>query len=373
MAGGSKKAVVYAIGGNGFVTVLKFLAAFSTASASMMNEAVHSLMDTVNQIFLLLGIRQSERPADGLYAFGHGQKKYLWNLWSAIGLFSIGAGLGLAHAWHSWHNLHEVKIGGLVSLFGMQVSSLWVSGVVLTIALIVEGYVLMIAGREFAARMREEGETNPFKFIIEGDDPTLTAVVLEDSVAVLGVILAGTGITLSFLTQNAIWDVLFSVLIAVMLAVIAFVLGAVNMRLLTDVRDVDAEAAFAKVADEHREVEKYHDLRSVVVDEAHTVVVAEIELREEALMQGLAERVKRHEAALFKNIPDERRGDTAVKEYVTRRAAVQSTLERTEEIIDELEGRVRKLAPQISHITIEVEGIAEDPGFDFDTLSSSNT
>jgi len=337
----------------------------------MMNEAVHSLMDTVNQVFLFLGIKQSERPADGLYAFGHGQKKYLWNLWSAIGLFSIGAGLGFAHAWHSWHNLDEVKVGGLVNLFGFEVSSLWVSGIVLGIALVVEGYVLRVAWREFSLRMRQEGETNPMKFIVEGDDPTLTAVVLEDSVAVLGVLLAATGITLSFVTQNAIWDVLFSVLIAILLAVIAFVLGAINMRLLTDVRDLDAEAAFVKVADDHREIEKYHDLRSVVVDESHTVVVAEVELREEAMMQGLAARVERHEQALLAGMPAERRGESAVRDYVTRRAAVQATLERTEEIVDELEGRVRELAPQISHITIEVEGIADDPGFDFDTLSPS--
>ena len=101
MAHGSSKAVITALIANAVLTALKFGAAILTHSASMMNEAIHSLMDSLNQCFLLIGLKVAEAPADADYAFGHGQKKYLWNLWSAIGLFSIGCGLGLSHAWHS--------------------------------------------------------------------------------------------------------------------------------------------------------------------------------------------------------------------------------------------------------------------------------
>ena len=80
MASGSQRAVITAIAGNGILTVLKFAVAVPTHSAAMMNEAVHSLMDTPNQIFLLIGLIQGKRVADNQYAFGHGQKKYLWNL-----------------------------------------------------------------------------------------------------------------------------------------------------------------------------------------------------------------------------------------------------------------------------------------------------
>ena len=99
MSSGSRTAVVMAIIGNAGLTVLKFGSAVISQSPSMMNEAIHSFMDTANQMFLLFGLRAATRGPDQLYAFGHGQKKYLWNLWSAIGLFSIGCGLGLAHAW----------------------------------------------------------------------------------------------------------------------------------------------------------------------------------------------------------------------------------------------------------------------------------
>ncbi len=87
MAHASTKAVLTAIFANGTLTVLKFVAAAFSGSASMTNEAIHSLMDTLNQLCLLLGLRESDKAPDRTYAFGHGQKKYLWNLWSAIGLF----------------------------------------------------------------------------------------------------------------------------------------------------------------------------------------------------------------------------------------------------------------------------------------------
>ena len=94
MSANSKEVVLVAICGNAVLTILKFMVAVPTHSAAMMNEAIHSLMDTLNQLFLLMGLKSGSRPADRQYAFGHGQKKYLWNLWSAIGLFSIGCGLG---------------------------------------------------------------------------------------------------------------------------------------------------------------------------------------------------------------------------------------------------------------------------------------
>ena len=360
----SKKAVLYAIVVNAIITVLKFIAASLTHSAAMMNEAVHSLMDTANQVFLLMGLKKGGQAADQQYAFGHGQKKYMWNLWSAIGLFSIGSGWGLSHAWHVYNKLELVERPASVVFAGIEMNPIWVSVVVLLIAFVLEGYVLLIAGGELLSRMRAEGGSNIVKYLFSADDPTLVAVVLEDSIAVTGVILAATGIGLAYITGNPLWDIGFSVVIALMLGVAAFFLGKVNMRLLTDVRNPSAEQAFREVVAEHEEVERYHDLRSVIIDENHTVVVAEIEMREEAMMRGLPARIERHEKALLDNVPEKRRKMKNVEGYVCNRAAVQATLERTEEIVDELEIALRKKCPQVSHLTIEVQGIASPSEID---------
>jgi len=238
----------------------------------------------------------------------------------------------------------------------------WISAVVLSFALIVEAFVLWVAGREFAVRMRQDGESNFVRYIFKCDDPTLTAVVLEDSVAVLGLLLAATGIGLSLWLSNPVWDIVFSVLIALVLGLVAILLGAINMKYLTAVRDEEAEKIFAEIVGGHPQIERYHDLRSVIVDNNHTVLVGEVELREEALLPGLVARISRYtdEYLRAQGTPDE-----SIRETALASAAVQTTLERTEEIVDEIELAVRKRCPRVSHITIEVQGIAEEPDSPF--------
>ena len=197
MSNSSKKAVLTAIAANSVVTVIKFVAAVFGGSASMMNEAIHSLMDTLNQGFLYRGLVVAEQPADRHYAFGHGQKKYLWNLWSAIGLFSIGCGLGLAHAWHSYHAIDTMQPAEDLLVLGFSLPPLWLSLSVLAIAFLLEGYSFMVAFLEFYRRMRSEGRWNPFSYLLACEDATLVAVVLEDSVAMVGLLMAGTGIVVS--------------------------------------------------------------------------------------------------------------------------------------------------------------------------------
>ncbi|MGA1109427.1 MAG: hypothetical protein ACO3TX_12820, partial [Pseudomonadales bacterium] len=118
---------------------------------------------------------------------------------------------------------------------------------------------------------------------------------------------------------------------------------------------------FEAVTKAHREIERYHDLRSIVVDETHTVLVAEIELREEAMLAGLRDRIDRHERVLIEAVPESRREDAGLRGYAADRAAVQATLERTEELIDELEAHLKELCPRVSHVTIEVQGIIDNP------------
>ena len=366
MAHSSSKAVITALVANAILTVLKFAAAVVTHSASMMNEAIHSLMDSLNQGFLLIGLKVAERPSDAEYAFGHGQKKYLWNLWSAIGLFSIGCGLGLAHAWHSWAVAGHKTPPAALELLGFSFNPLWVAGLVLFIALVLDGYSLAVAVREFLKQMRVRGKHGFLESLLRSDDPTLVAVVLEDSVATLGVLLASTGILLTAYTGNPYWDIGFSMLIAVLLGLTAFFLGSVNMRFLADVRDQGAEAVFAEVVSGHPEVERYHDLRSIIIDDQHTVLVAEVELREEAIVAGLKQRMLDSENSYLSMLPGNRREDPEVRDYCRIRAAAQATLERTEEIIEELAAAIRQRLPRVQHVTLEVEGIATAPGVEPD-------
>ncbi len=345
MAHESKTAVLTAITANAAVTVTKFCAAVLSGSAAMMNEAVHSLMDTLNQAFLFFGLRAGEKPADRAYAFGHGQKKYLWNLWSAIGLFSIGAGVGLTHAWHSWHDMAHKPAEAFVTVFGTPVDPFHINLAVLASAFLLEGFSFFVAFREFITRMHAEGQRNPLRYLFRSNDPTLVAVVLEDAVAMIGLALAALGVVLSRMSGQEGYDIAFSALIALMLGVVAFYLGWTNMRFLADLRDSEAEQIFRRVALGHEAVERCHDLRSIVIDERHTVVVAEIELREETIapeLQGRGEAAP-HSGSMAPS--------TSTQEVVA------ATLARAEQIIDEIESAVRTALPRVSHITVEIEGV----------------
>lgn len=358
MAGNSKSAVVTAIAANSIVTIIKFGAGAVSGSAAMINEAVHSLMDTLNQCFLLIGINVAARPADQSRAFGHSQKKYLWNLWSAIGLFSIGAGLGMAHAWHAWHERASHEAAGNMTWLGFTINPLILSLVVLAIAFVLEGYAFKVAYGLYAQEMRSDGHTNPFTYIKHAHDPTLLAVVLEDSVAMLGLAMASFGIIMTAITGHVEWDIILSAMIALLLGVVAFYLGFLNMRFLSGLRDTTAEKLFADVIEKHPEITQFHDLRSIIFDEANTVLVAEIELKEEAIAPGIADKIDRKRDEILSALPEASRVSPLMRDRAENYAAVQTTLEKTEEIIDAIELELKQKLPRISHITIEVEGIA---------------
>ncbi len=361
MSANTKQAVVTAIIANAFVTLCKFFAFSLSGSASMFNEAVHSVMDTANQALLYFGLLESERPADETYAFGHAQYRYIWNLGSAVGLFSIGAGVGLYHAWHSFQLMGEHQPVEMVTLFDFTFPPLWINLVVIAIAIVLEGYSLLVALGGFLHKMREDGESNPFRYLRESNDPTLVAIVLEDSLAVGGLFIAMIGILLSEVTGNPVYDIAFSGVIALLLGAVAVFLLVINARFLADKRDHKAEAAFIAVVDAHDEIERYHDLRSIMLDVDSTILVAEVEVREEAILPGMQELVERLTGEMMDRLPGSKKQDQKSVDYIRNRAIVEATLRRTERIIEDVVARVKANAPQISHCTLEIEGIATPP------------
>jgi divalent metal cation (Fe/Co/Zn/Cd) transporter len=171
-----------------------------------------------------------------------------------------------------------------------------------------------------------------------------------------GLVLAATGIGLTAITGNAIYDIFFSALIAITLGMIAFYLGFVNMRYLSGLRDAKAEAVFAEVVKQHQEVERYHDLRSITIDEAHTILVAEIELREEALVPILQHDFEKERDAILELVHHDKRNNESIRSYAAARASVEVTIARAEQIIDEIEKEIKTQLPRVDHITLEVEG-----------------
>jgi cation diffusion facilitator family transporter len=188
------------------IAVAKFVAALVTGSSAMLAEAIHSLVDTGNELLLLLGIERSKRPADPLHPFGHGKELYFWSLIVAILLFGLGAGMSIYEGIS--HLEHPVEIR----------DPTW-NYVVLGVALLAEGTSWTIALRKLLEN-RRAGQSL-WRTLRTSKDPTVYTVLAEDSAALAGIGIAFLGVLLGHQLRNPHLDGLASIAIGVTLATVA--------------------------------------------------------------------------------------------------------------------------------------------------------
>lgn len=213
---GSRLAVLAAFLANFAIAVAKFVAAVLTRSAAMLSEAFHSLADTGNQGMLLYGMRAASRPADEQHPFGRGKESYFWSFMVAVMLFAGGAVLAFRHGVDALREEHAVE-------------SLLPAFVVLGVALVVEAFSFTVATREFN---RRRGSRRLWRAIRDDKDAPLLVILLEDSAAMLGLVIALAGTTLVAITGQTLWDGVSSLLIGGVLAAVAVLLAAETKELL---------------------------------------------------------------------------------------------------------------------------------------------
>lgn len=205
MAGSSKKAIYGAIIANTAIAISKFIAAFFTGSASMLSEGIHSLVDTGNGVLLLFGIQRSKRPADDKHPYGYGNEVYFWSFVVAILIFALGGGIALYEG--IIHLKHPKPMENVM----------W-NYVVLTLALIFEGSALRVALKEFNVT---RGKKSFLKGLVDSKDTSTAAIVIEDSAALIGLLIALVCVALGQLTGIVYFDGLGSVLIGLLLIAVS--------------------------------------------------------------------------------------------------------------------------------------------------------
>lgn len=209
--GNSKVAVVAAICGNIGVGVVKFIAAAISGSSAMLSEGVHSVVDSGNDILILLGLKKSEQPATPLHPFGYGKELYFWTLVVALLIFALGGGISM------WEGVRTINSVGPDTVLGDPT----LSYIVLVAAAAIEGTSLGIAIKQFN---KARGSVSPSQFIKDAKDPSLYTVVLEDSAAELGLLFAFCGIYFGHLLHNPYLDGIASIAIGLLLCFVAIIL-----------------------------------------------------------------------------------------------------------------------------------------------------
>jgi cation diffusion facilitator family transporter len=220
---GGTKAVVAALLANLGIAVTKFVAFFLTGFSSMLAEGIHSVADSGNQVLLLLGGRRSRREATEQHPFGYGRERYVYSFIVAIVLFSVG---GLFALYEAYHKAHEIHAGHA------EVSEDWkrfVPVVVLLVAIVLESLSFRTAIRE---TNKIRGRASYPEFIRRAKQPELPVILLEDFAALVGLVLAFLGVTLTLLTGNQYFDVAGTALIGLLLVVVAITLAIETKSLL---------------------------------------------------------------------------------------------------------------------------------------------
>ena len=216
-AGGGTKAIIAALAANLGIAATKFVAWILTGSSSMLAESIHSVADSGNQALLLLGGKRAARKATPQHPFGYGRERYIYAFIVAIVLFSVGGLFALYEAYHKISHPEPIE------------SWQWVPIVVLVVAIGLETYSFRTA---IVESNRVRGKSGWVQFVRRAKAPELPVVLLEDAGALLGLIFALIGVSLTLITHNGIWDGIGTAFIGVLLVVIAVVLAVETKSLL---------------------------------------------------------------------------------------------------------------------------------------------
>jgi cation diffusion facilitator family transporter len=271
-------AVVGALFANGVIAILKLAAALVTGSSGMMAEALHSIADTTNQVFLLLGLRFYKRPASQKHPFGYGKERFFWSFIAAIFIFGVG----------STYAIYE----GVVKLNHPHAPenlkwAYWVLG----ISFLLEGASIALAIYQENKEAQHEGLTF-FAYLRESKDPTAKTVIFEDSAALLGIVIAAVGL---FLTEHhtgpgggAYWDGVASILIGVVLAIVAFVLARTSRGLLLgEAASEKSRQAIWRAIESHPNVRKVIELLTMHLAPKQILINAHVNLRDDLLTDDI--------------------------------------------------------------------------------------
>ncbi|MGI8811357.1 MAG: cation diffusion facilitator family transporter [Pyrinomonadaceae bacterium] len=285
----SKTAIYAAIAGNLLIAVTKFVAAAFTGSSAMLSEGIHSVVDTGNGALMLFGLYKSRKPADQDHPFGHGRELYFWSLIVAVSIFGVGGGVSIYQG--VLHLMHPIEIE----------SAVW-NYAVLGASFVFES-ITWIFGWHAFSKTREGKPV--FEAIHVSKDPTNFTVVLEDSTALIGLIVAFVGVFFGHEFGYVYFDGAASVAIGILLCGAALFLGYESKSLLIG-EPVDPETirGIREIAEAQPDVEKALKILTIHMGPADVVLTLELDFADGITAVELRKAIRRIERAVMEKYPE---------------------------------------------------------------------
>lgn len=264
--GESIRTLVIALVANLVIAIAKLVAGLMSRSTAMLAEAAHSFADTLNEVLLAVAMHRAKKPPDEAHPLGHGREQFLWALMAAVATFLIGGCFSVGMA------IEQLRHGG-------EAGPPLPAWIVLAISFVADGTSWIQGVRQARREAREAG--HPFwSHLRHSSDPVVRAVVLEDSAALAGIVIAAGGLLATSVTGTETGDAIASLLIGILLAITAFVVARPLADFLVG-RSLPAEyvETLRRVLNGSPAVDQIVTLQAVYIGPREAVVAAKIRPR----------------------------------------------------------------------------------------------
>lgn len=293
-AHGSKKALFAALGANLVIAVAKFAGAAVTGSSAMLSEGVHSVVDTGNQVLLLHGMRDAAKPADRDHPLGYGLRIYFWGFVVAVSVFAMGSLVAIYEGVEKIREPHPIEHA-------------WINALILMVSMGLEGWSLSIAIRDVRAYAREHG-MGMMQAIRTHRDPTVFAVIYEETAALAGLGTALIGICLALLLDMPVLDGWTSVAIGLILAFTSITLAGQCRRLMTgSSADPEIEQWVRDILGRVKCVDGINEVRTLQLGPNDVVVLVSVDFDDDTPAGSIEKIVSDVGAGITKRFPLVRR------------------------------------------------------------------
>jgi len=284
----SNTALYTALFANIGIAVTKFVAAGVTGSSAMVSEGIHSLVDSGNELLLLLGVKRSQRPPDAERPFGYGREQYFWSYVVALLIFAVGGGVSFYEG--VTHILEPEPI----------TDPFW-NYIVLGIAFVLDGYSLFTAWRAFS---EQRGTQSFWAAIKDSKDPTTFTVLFEDGSDVLGLLIAFLGVFLGHTLNNPYFDGGASILIGLLLVGVSIVLARESKSLLMgEGVDADTQQQLIALTEADPAVEKAIRTATIYLGPQEITLVQGVVFREDMTTSDITTAIQRIRFAVHEQFP----------------------------------------------------------------------
>ena len=229
----STSVVLAALFANGAIAILKFVGYLLTGSPAMLSEVYHSVSDTGNQVFLLVGIKYGAQDASRRHPFGYGKAQFFYALLVSVMLFGIAGWESANHGLHAINNPEPVNTGSVtLPVVAAEIPNVWVNYAVLIGAIVFEAWAFAKAYKAIKIQMERNGWTSIREAFRKSSDITTLTALTEDTIAGAGAGIALAGVYASRVTENPIYDAVSAFIIGLLLMGFAILLAWENKRLI---------------------------------------------------------------------------------------------------------------------------------------------